>query len=47
MVVENTVPEKPIIPQGKTEEELREIAKHLQTQMEQHQTATIEYRGAL
>ena len=32
---------------GKTEEELREIAKHLQTQMEQHQTATLEFRGAL
>ena len=32
---------------GKTDEELKEIAQHLQTQMEQHQTATIEFRGAL
>ena len=32
---------------GKTEEELREIAQHLQTQMEQHQTAAVEFRGAL
>ena len=32
---------------GKTEEELKEIAQHLQTQMEQHQTATVEFRGAL
>ena len=32
---------------GKTTEELTEIAKHLQTQMEQHQTATVEFRGAL
>ena len=32
---------------GKTEKELREIAQHLQTQMEQHQTATVEFRGAL
>ena len=33
--------------EGKTEEELKEIAQHLQTQMEQHQTAAIEFRGAL
>ena len=32
---------------GKTEEELREIAQHLQTQMEQHQPAAVEFRGAL
>ena len=36
-----TIPAK-----GKTEEELREIAKHLQSQMEQHQTASVEFRGA-
>ena len=38
---------KSTVPEGKTIEELREIAQHLQTQMEQHQTATIEFRGAL
>ena len=35
------------VPQGKTAAELQEIAQHLQTQMEQHQTATVEFRGAL
>ena len=35
------------VPQGKTVEELKEIAQHLQVQMEQHQTATVEFRGAL
>ena len=33
--------------EGKTVEELKEIAQHLQSQMEQHQTATVEFRGAL
>ena len=35
------------VPEGKTAEELQEIAQHLQNQMEQHQTATVEFRGAL
>jgi|TARA_Y100000034_G_C6700141_1_gene308714 hypothetical protein len=38
---------KKTVPQGKTIKELKEIAQHLQTQMEQHQTATVEFRGAL
>ena len=38
---------KETVPQGKTIEELKEIAKHLQTQMDQHQTAAVEFRGAL
>ena len=38
---------KESVPQGKTIEELKEIAKHLQTQMDQHQTAAVEFRGAL
>jgi|3_EtaG_2_1085321.scaffolds.fasta_scaffold21573_2 hypothetical protein len=38
---------EPTVPQGKTVEELKEIAQHLQAQMEQHQTATVEFRGAL
>ena len=38
---------EPTGPQGKTIDELKEIAQHLQAQMEQHQTATVEFRGAL
>ena len=38
---------EPTVPQGKTIEELKEITQHLQAQMEQHQTAAIEFRGAL
>ena len=37
----------PTVPQGKTVEELKEIAQHLQVQMAHHQTATDEFRGAL
>ena len=33
--------------QGKTMEELKEIAQHLRAQMDQHNTAAVEFRGAL
>ena len=49
MSVKKSIKETPLTAStdGKTEEELKEIAQHLQTQMEQHQTATVEFRGAL